>query len=496
MRGGLSVLVFFAGLCLSGQTAAWAGQAPGAASDPDIPVSHRDRVYSAEQFSNTVSVTDPVDNKLLGVIRLGDPQPGNFSPLYKGQVLVHGMGFSPDHKTIAVVSIGSNSVTFIDTATNAVKHTSYVGRSPHEAFFTPDGKEVWVTVRGEDYVAVLDGESFEEKSRIKVPAGPGMQIFSPDGKYGYVCSSFNPETVVITVADHQIVGHVKQDSPFCPNIAATPDGKQVWFTLKDVGRTEVFDAQPPFSVLKSIDTGPITNHVNIVHNANGTFAYVTVGGLNEVKVFRTDDFSQVATIPVGKLPHGIWPSGDGSRVYVGLENADGMAAIDTVTNKLIATSPVGQAPQAITYVPNAVPEGDGTQGLQPLGVAGETAHLLLGPMEGRKTVGSSAGTGGDDKASTSVSLFDQGLIQVLQAAVTGLEPKQPYILALSHERDGQGPLEPLAAFMTNPAGSAIVNATGAIRQVVHGEDKIQRRYLVIAEGHADKPGHVVQVQLK
>src|SRR5258705_9336194 len=85
--------------------AALAGQAPGTAASPDIPVSHRDRVYAAEQFSNTVSVTDPVDNKLLGVIRLGDPQPGNFSPLYKGQVLVHGMGFSPDHKTLAVVSI-------------------------------------------------------------------------------------------------------------------------------------------------------------------------------------------------------------------------------------------------------------------------------------------------------------------------------------------------------------------------------------------------------
>src|SRR3954465_5780579 len=169
--------------------AALAGQAPGAAASPDIPISHRDRVYAAEQFSNTISVTDPVSNKLLGVIRLGDPQPGNFSPLYKGQLLVHGMGFSPDRKTIAVVSIGSNSVTFIDTATNAVKRTTYVGRSPHEAFFTPDGKEVWVTVRGEDYVAVLDGHSFEEKLHIKVPAGPGMQIFSPDGKYGYVCSS-------------------------------------------------------------------------------------------------------------------------------------------------------------------------------------------------------------------------------------------------------------------------------------------------------------------
>jgi YVTN family beta-propeller protein len=496
MKRSLLTLGFLASVGFAGQSAAWAGQAPSAASDPDIPLSHHDRVYSAEQFSNTVSVTDPVDNKLVGVIRLGDPQPGNFSPLYKGQVLVHGMGFSFDHKTIAVVSIGSNSVTFIDTATNAVKHTTYVGRSPHEAFFTPDGKEVWVTVRGEDYIAVLDGQSFEEKSRIKVPAGPGMQIFSPDGKYGYVCSSFNPETVVISVADHQIVGHVKQDSPFCPNIAATPDGKQVWLTLKDIGRTMVFDAQPPFSVLKSIDTGPITNHVNFAHNAKGTFAYVTIGGLNEVKVFRTDDFSQVATIPVGKLPHGVWPSGDGSRVYVGLENADGMAAIDTATNTLIATSPVGQAPQAIAYVPNAVPEGDGTQGLQPLDVAGRATHLALGAVEGRKTVGSAAGAASEDRAPTSVSLFDQGLTQIFQASVTGLQPKMPYVLALSTEPSGRGTLEVIASFTTNPAGSAIVNTVGSIRQIVQGEQQVSRRYLAIAEGRADKPGPIVQVQLK
>ena len=173
---------------------ACAGQAPDSASAPDVAISHHDRVYAAEQFSNTVSVTDPVDNKLVGVIRLGDPSPGNFSPLYKGQVLVHGMGFSPDHRTLAVVSIGSNSVSFIDTQTNAVKHVTYVGRAPHEAFFTPDGNEIWVTVRGENYVSVLDGHTFEEKTRIITPAGPGMQIFSPDGKYGYVCSSFNPRS--------------------------------------------------------------------------------------------------------------------------------------------------------------------------------------------------------------------------------------------------------------------------------------------------------------
>src|SRR5258707_707425 len=103
---------------LVGARYAVAGQAPAAASDPDIPISQQDRVYSAEQYSNTVSVTDPVDNKLLGAIHLGSPLPANLSPLYKGQLLVHGMGFSPDHRTIAVVAIGSNALYFSGTYTD------------------------------------------------------------------------------------------------------------------------------------------------------------------------------------------------------------------------------------------------------------------------------------------------------------------------------------------------------------------------------------------
>ena len=98
------------GACALSATPASAGQVPGTAAAPDVAISHSDRVYAAEQFSNTVSVVDPADNRLLGVIRLGQPQPGNFSPLYRGQLLVHGMGFSPDHRTLVVVSIGSNAV--------------------------------------------------------------------------------------------------------------------------------------------------------------------------------------------------------------------------------------------------------------------------------------------------------------------------------------------------------------------------------------------------
>ena len=458
-----------------------AGQAPESAATPDQPITHHDRVYAAEQFSNTVSVTDPVDGRLLGAIRLGDPAPNNVTPLYHGALLVHGLGYSPDHRTIAVVSIGSNSVTFIDTATNTVKHTTYVGRSPHEVFFTPDGQEAWVTIRGENYVEVLDARTYEEKTRITTPGGPGMQIFSPDGRYGYVCSSFNPETVVVEVASHRIVGHVKQDSPFCPNIAATADGSQVWMTLKDVGKVMVFDAHPPFRLIKSWDTGPITNHVNFARTPKGEFAYVTVGGLNEVKVYSTSEgFSQVATIPVGAMPHGIWPAGDGSRMYVGLENDDGLAVIDTATNRVTSTIGIGQAPQALAYVPNAVPDGDGLQNLVPLGIAGNATHFTLAGSAGGRP--------------SSVALFDQGLVQVVQAAVTGLTPGTPYVLGLSQKRDGSGPIQALAAFKANPAGSAIVNTTGPIRQLVKDEPATSRRYLVVAPQLGNALGAAVQVQ--
>src|ERR1700743_1358653 len=100
---------------------------------------------------------------------------------------------------------------------------------------------------------------------------------------------------------------------------------------------------------------------------------------------------------VGKLPHGICPSGDGTRVYIGLEIDDKATVIDTLTNTVIATAPIGQAPQGVAYVPNAVPERTGpecgnaamsaagagmpgpvgTGGLQPLGVAGQAVRYLL-----------------------------------------------------------------------------------------------------------------------
>lgn len=452
---------------------AYGQQAPWGRTD--IPVSNHDRVYAADQTSNTVSVIDPSSNKLLGVIRLGDPVPGALSPLYRGELLVHGLGYSPDAKTLAVVSVGSNSVTLIDTATNRIKGKVYVGRSPHEAFFTVDGRELWVTVRGENYISVIDPAQMKEARRIELANGPGMTVFGPDGRYAFICSSFTPELAVVDAASHEVLKRLPQVSPFCPNIAVSPENDEVWITLKDVGKVQVFYAKPPFAQKVVLNTGPITNHVNFVNNRNGKFAYVTIGGANEVKTFRRGATPQlIATIPVGNLPHGIWPSGDGSRVYVALENGEMAAVIDTLSNKVIANIPIGQTTQALVYVPNAVPDGAGVDNLMPLGEAGKTARLHL----------AAAGTSLPN-AQASVAVNSLGLLDLVQIAAEGLTPSTQYQVYLAESDHAPfGKLEPLAILKTNPDGAGIVQAIGLLKTLAGSASTSSapsQRFLIVTD---------------
>jgi hypothetical protein len=155
--------------------------------------------------------------------------------------------------------------------------------------------------------------------------------------------------------------------------------------------------------------------------------------------------------------------------------------IDTGSNKVITNVPIGQGPQGVAYLPNAVPDGTGSANLEPLSVAGKAETLTLYNDEGR--------------ASTYVTIFDQGVLQVIQAAVTGLAAKKPFVLALSDDAKGSSGLKPLAQFMTNPAGAAVVNAIGPIRPVTRGDANDARRYLVIVEGKPGELGSPVQTQV-
>ncbi|HAT33314.1 MAG TPA: hypothetical protein DCW29_21450 [Janthinobacterium sp.] len=437
--------------------------------------SAKDRVYTADQNTNTVSVFDPSTNTLLGQIKLGNTRPDVLSPLYRGEINVHGLGFSPDHKTLIAIANGSNSVTFIDTASNRVKGKTYVGRSPHEGFFTADGKEVWVVVRGEDYISVIDPLSFKETRRIPTSVGPGMVQFLADGTLAFAVSSFTPSVDVIDVKTHRVIKKIDVLSPFSPFLQFTPDQHELWMTHKDVGKVTRIDTRT-LAVSGVIDTGFITNHLAFATVGGKVRAYVTVGGENVVKVYGTGpDAPLLATIPTGALPHGIWTSDDSSRLYVGLENGDGVEVIDPVSNKVVARMPGGQAPQALVYL-SGVASATGGAALSPR-VNEDASNLRLLAVRGQ-------GKG-------FVVARHLGVVDALEVSLFKLKPATTYQVFLG------GQAQPLASLKTNAKGAANGTMIGPVRTWVKDDAAVDAAKLIVMEdGQAADENRAVLVSAK
>ena len=169
-------------------------------------------------------------------------------------------------------------------------------------------------------------------------------------------------------------------------------------------------------------------------------------------------------------------------MYVGLENGEHAVAIDTLNNKVIANIPIGQTTQALVYVPGAVPNGDGTANLTPLGVAGQTLHIEMMPP---------AGAGTNERATVAVNSL--GVIDLLQIAVVGLQPGQEYELFLvdSLVKPDASRIA-LAKFTANPSGAAVAQAIGPLRTVVGAASgaagkQFEQRYLVVTSTGGDRP---------
>ncbi|HBA8915593.1 TPA: hypothetical protein J1246_004604 [Escherichia coli] len=311
-----------------------------------------DLVYSANQNGNTVSVVDANTYKNVGSLILGYPAGDKrlYSPLYNGEINVHGLSYAKKRRELSVVSTVTNSVTRFDTNTGKKIDTIYVGRNPHEPRYTNNEDEIWVTVRGENYVSIIDSQNGKEKKRIVLESGPGMVTFSHDDKYAYISSSFDGHLWIVDTETKKIIKKLMMPSSFSPFINTTPDGKEVWVDHKDVGEITRISTKDN-EIIETFKTGKISNHFAFANNK----AYVTVGGENSVNVYNYGEkhAKLIKKIPAETLPHGIWADSKGRKVYFVNELSDTLQVIDAYSDRIIAKSSVGALPQALVYAENA-----------------------------------------------------------------------------------------------------------------------------------------------
>src|ERR1700716_4327658 len=109
---------------------------------------------------------------------------------------------------------------------------------------------------------------------------------SPDGRTAYINHISLPEITVVDVASHKILDHITGlADTFSSDEAISPDGLELWVPHKHTGKTTVVDLVHR-KVQAILTTGPDTNHPNFATTTAGSFAYVTVGGLDQVNVYR------------------------------------------------------------------------------------------------------------------------------------------------------------------------------------------------------------------
>jgi len=325
-----------------GAIALTTGPRNAAAQTPGVPaVEPNDRVFIANEDSNTISVIDPRSNTVDTTINLTsfdeDPRPPfRFvtagvmpthaaminKPLYHGAIAIHGVVPSPDNRLLATSGRGTSNVYLIDTVakrvvgnapspqasatTNADRITSgiLVGREPHEPTFIRNGKELWVAVRGEDRIAILDVEAAVKESggvragavREYLPTinGPAQVWFSSDGTLAFVISQKIPRVDVFEVnpdaqgrsrpARKTTLDISAQDPPgFTPFLKTSPDGGEIWLSHKLADRVSALETRDPHRVLDTVSLGNLArpNHLEFVENAGGRVVYVSFARVDD-----------------------------------------------------------------------------------------------------------------------------------------------------------------------------------------------------------------------
>jgi YVTN family beta-propeller protein len=261
------------------------------------------------------------------------------------------LAISPDQGTVYVADASSNSVSVINTATNAVVSTIPVGPGPDGIAVTPNGGFVYVANNdannpASNTVSVISTDANKVIKTITVGPAPFLPKVTPDGSHVYV-SNQNDTISVIDTATNTVSATVTLSAE-ATGLTFTPDGAFAYVGENTSPGTVIVLAIPSNTVVATIPLGGTTaNPIKLAITPDGAFVYVTNLGSANVSVVSTSTNSVVATVPVGKVPYAIATSPDGSLVYVGNVDGSTISVISTATNTVISTLSV---PSGVTGI--------------------------------------------------------------------------------------------------------------------------------------------------
>ena len=309
------------------------------------------RVYVPNLKSNDVYVIDPA------TLRVVDKFPVGVNP----QHIVP----SWDLKTLWVTNNAEGrtdgTLTPIDPVTGKPGAPVAVD-DPYNMYFTPDGKSAIVVAEAMKRLDFRDPKSMALQSSLEVKDCPGVNHadFSIDGRSVVFTCEYAGRLVLIDLVAKKVVRYLKLSKGGIPqDIRISPDGSTYFVAEMRRGGVYLVDAQQ-FKEVGFIQTGVGTH--GLYPSRDGTKLYVANRGSSKiggpprgkgsvvVLDFATRKIEQRWTIPGGGSPDMGNVSVDGKTLWLSGRYDDVVYAIDTASGA-IKTIKVGREPHGLTVWP-------------------------------------------------------------------------------------------------------------------------------------------------
>ena len=243
-----------------------------------------------------------------------------------------------------------NTVSFVDTASNAILGTLSVSSNPGAGSVSPAGDIAMVSLPNANQVSLIDLKTRTQILAIAVGNTPVGVTFTLDGKFAWVANLNSNNISIIDVKKRAVIATVAVGSG--PHqITFSPDGLRAYIVNRFAGTLTVVNAQKR-TVLKTIQVG--LNPVWSEFNGIGDRLLVANTDSNNITVVNTASLTVDRTISSnGSYPRSIIFSADGAKFFVVNHVSGALGVFDSSTYGFIASIPLGSAPQEIKMAPFA-----------------------------------------------------------------------------------------------------------------------------------------------
>lgn len=319
------------------------------------------KAYVTNQGHNTVSVIDTATNAVIATV---DVAPVGQSPA--------GVAVTPDGSKAYVANNITDNVSVIDTITDTVLKVIVLpaGSQPAgvAAIKKTDGtQQVYVANSGTNSVSVIDVATDIIAHALNTDVGPHGVAAKPDGSKVYVANSTSNSITVIDTSTYQSAGYSLGASAVKPQgIAVKPDGAEVYVVNNSSGTVSVINTAD--NTISATITGLGTWPYNAAFNPAGSLAYITNSGSSNVSIIDTATRTVADTISVGATPYALGQFVGPASPYRGLwwnpnEDGWGMSITQHGSMIFVAVYTYDQAGQPTWYVMSSCPViGNGCSG--------------------------------------------------------------------------------------------------------------------------------------